>query len=57
MGLSGISKGKVSKLCKQIDGRVGAFLKRPLEGEWAYLWLDARTSRSGRAGASCHLRQ
>jgi transposase-like protein len=41
MGLSGISKSQVSKLCKDIDERVGAFLDRPLEGEWPYLWLDA----------------
>src|SRR3954471_11434603 len=41
MGLSGISNSSVSKLCKEIDERVGAFLKRPLSGEWPYLWLDA----------------
>src|SRR6478736_3137400 len=41
MGLSGISKSTVSKLCKDIDDRVGAFLDRPLGGEWPYLWLDA----------------
>jgi putative transposase len=41
LGLSGISKSTVSKLCKDIDERVGAFLARPLEGEWPYLWLDA----------------
>ncbi len=41
MGLSGISKSQVSKLCKEIDERVLAFLERPLEGEWPYLWLDA----------------
>jgi len=41
MGLSGISKSQVSKLCKEIDERVGAFLKRSLEGDWPYLWLDA----------------
>jgi transposase-like protein len=41
MGLSGISKSQVSKLCKEIDERVNAFLDRPLEGEWPYLWLDA----------------
>jgi transposase-like protein len=41
MGLSGISKSQVSKLCKDIDERVNAFLNRPLEGEWPYLWLDA----------------
>ena len=41
MGLSGISKSTVSKLCKDIDERVAAFLDRPLVGEWPYLWLDA----------------
>ena len=41
MGLTGISKSQVSKLCKAIDERVKAFLNRPLEGEWPYLWLDA----------------
>jgi putative transposase len=41
MGLAGISKSTVSKLCKDIDDRVGAFLDRPLVGDWPYLWLDA----------------
>jgi putative transposase len=41
MGLSGISKSQVSKLCKDIDERVHALLDRPLLGEWRYLWLDA----------------
>ena len=41
MGLTGISKSQVSKLCKDIDERVNAFLDRPIEGEWRYLWLDA----------------
>src|SRR6266436_4519217 len=41
MGLSGISKSQVSKLCKDIDERVNAFLDRPIHGEWPYLWLDA----------------
>jgi len=41
MGLSGISKSTVSKLCKDIDERVNDFLQRPLKGEWPYLWLDA----------------
>ena len=41
MGLSGISKWQVSKLCKEIDERVHGFLDRPLVGEWPYLWLDA----------------
>ena len=41
MGLSGIGKSTVSKLCRDIDERVNAFLERPLVGEWPYLWLDA----------------
>lgn len=41
MGLTGISKSTVSKLCKDIDERVNAFLDRPLAGDWPYLWLDA----------------
>jgi len=41
MGLGGIGKSTVSKLCKDIDERVGAFLNRPLQGDWPYLWLDA----------------
>jgi putative transposase len=41
MGMSGISKSQVSRLCEEIDGKVAAFLNRPLEGDWPYLWLDA----------------
>ena len=41
MGLAGISKSQVSKLCKDIDERINAFLDRPIDGEWPYLWLDA----------------
>ena len=41
MGLSGISKSMVSKLCKDVDERVGEFLNRPLIGEGPYVWLDA----------------
>jgi len=50
MGLSGISKSTVSKLCKDIDERVGAFLERPLAGEWPYLWLDATYLRQREGG-------
>lgn len=50
MGLSGISKSQVSKLCKDIDERVNAFLERPLEGEWPYLWLDATYLRQREGG-------
>ena len=41
MGMSGISKSQVSRLCEEIDERVQAFLDRPIEGDWLYLWIDA----------------
>src|ERR1700752_1993130 len=41
MGMSGISKSQVSRLCEDIDQRVKAFLDRPIEGDWPYLWIDA----------------
>ena len=51
MGMSGISKSQVSRLCEEIDGKVKAFLERPIEGDWPYLWIDAsylKVRRSGR---------
>ena len=41
MGMSGISKSQVSRLCEELDERVKAFLDRPIEGDWPYLWIDA----------------
>jgi len=41
LGMSGISKSQVSRLCADIDERVAAFLGRPIEGDWPYLWIDA----------------
>ncbi len=41
LGMDGISKSQVSRLCGEIDERVGAFLTRPIEGDWPYVWLDA----------------
>jgi putative transposase len=41
MGATGVSKSQVSRLCEEIDARVKAFLDRPLEGDWPYVWLDA----------------
>jgi len=40
MGMSGISKSQVSRLCEEIDDKVKAFLDRPIEGDWPYLWVD-----------------
>ena len=41
MGMGGISKSQVSRLCGEIDEKVQTFLNRPLEGDWPYVWLDA----------------
>ena len=41
LGMTGISKSQVSRLCEEIDRKVKAFLDRPLEGDWPYLWIDA----------------
>jgi transposase-like protein len=49
MGMDGISKSQVSRLCAEIDERVQTFLTRPIEGEWPYLWLDATYVRARRA--------
>ena len=50
MGMSGISKSQVSRLCSEIDERVHAFLARPIEGDWPYLWIDATYVKSREAG-------
>ena len=50
MGLNGISKSTVSKLCKDIDERVGEFLNRPLTGKWPYVWLDATYLKQRQGG-------
>ena len=41
LGMTGISKSQVSRLCGEIDDKVHTFLNRPLEGDWPYIWLDA----------------
>jgi transposase-like protein len=50
MGGSGISKSEVSRLAEEIDSRVNAFLTRPLEGEWPYLWIDATYVKAREGG-------
>ena len=42
LGISGMSKDRVSALCRGLDERVAAFRERPLEGAYPYLWLDAK---------------
>ena len=50
MGMSGISKSQVSRLCEEIDERVKAFLNRPIEGDWPYVWIDATYIKVRQAG-------
>src|SRR5204863_1460076 len=41
---------QVSRLCEEIDERVKAFLDRPIEGDWPYLWIDATYLKVRQAG-------
>jgi transposase-like protein len=50
MGMEGISRSQVSRLCAEIDERVRDFLTRPIEGDWPYLWLDATYVKVREAG-------
>ncbi len=50
MGMTGISKSQVSRLCAELDDKVHTFLDRPLEGDWPYVWLDATYLKVRQAG-------
>jgi transposase-like protein len=41
LGLKGMDKSKVSRICKGLDETVQQFRQRPIEGEYPYVWLDA----------------
>jgi putative transposase len=41
LGMDGISRTEVSRICKDLDQKVEEFRTRPIEGEHPYLWLDA----------------
>jgi putative transposase len=41
LGMEGISKSRVSELCKELDEEVERFRSRPLEGPYPYVWVDA----------------
>lgn len=55
MGLTCTSKSQVSRLCEEIDERVQAFLNRPLEGDWPFLWLDAWQPRNQWGAAAAYV--
>ena len=50
LGMTGISKSQVSRLCAELDERVEAFLSREIRGQWPYLWLDATYVKSRERG-------
>jgi putative transposase len=54
LGLSGLSKSAVSRLCSGLDEQVRLFRERPLEGAYPYLWLDAKVERVREAGGVRH---
>jgi putative transposase len=41
LGIDGISKSEVSRICKSLDAEVEAFRTRAIEEEFPYVWLDA----------------
>ncbi len=45
LGVSGMNKDQVSRLCRGLDEQVAIFRERPLEGSYPYLWLDAKVER------------
>src|SRR3954471_5785218 len=40
LGMQGISKSQVSRMCGELDGEVHRFRTRKLEGPYPYVWLD-----------------
>lgn len=42
LGIAGMTKDRVSALCRALDEQVRVFRERPLEGAYPYLWLDAK---------------
>jgi transposase-like protein len=41
LGMAGIGKSQVSRLCEELDEEVGRFRERPLDGPYPYVWVDA----------------
>lgn len=42
LGVEGVSKSEVSRICQALDDQVEAFRNRPLTKDYPYLWLDAK---------------
>jgi transposase-like protein len=54
LGLAGVSKDQVSRLCQGLDEQVAAFRERPLEVAYPYLWLDAKVEKVRAGGRVEH---
>ena len=54
LGIAGMSKDQVSRLCRGLDEQVAVFRERPLEGRYPYLWLDAKVERVREPGGVRH---
>ena len=54
LGLAGVSKDQVSRLCHGLDEQVTAFRERPLESAYPYLWLDAKVEKVRAGGRVEH---
>jgi putative transposase len=50
LGMTGISKSEVSRLCEELDEEVERFRNRELEGLYPYLWLDAKYVKARQDG-------
>jgi putative transposase len=54
LGVAGMSKDQVSRLCRGLDEQVRVFRERPLEGKYPYVWLDAKVERVREPGGVRH---
>src|SRR5881396_2590620 len=54
LGVAGLSKDQVSRLCRGLDEQVSVFRERPLQGGYPYLWLDAKVERVREPGGVRH---
>jgi transposase-like protein len=50
LGIDGISRSEVSRICKALDEEVRAFLGRQIDQECPYVWLDATFHKVREAG-------
>jgi transposase-like protein len=51
LGVAGMGKDAVSRLCRGLDEQVRVFRERPLEGRYPYVWLDGKIEKVRERGA------